>query len=173
MKKIIIGLLMLPFFGISQTDSSFEFKFIDSSTATKNELYTKAKIWITDAFKSAKDVIQMDDKDAGRIVARGVFQSPVKGMWGTPLYDYINFKITIDVKDNKYRIALTDFVHEKGTYRDAVSGGDMSKEKPACGTLFMSKKKFATIKEEAKKTALQLTKDFSIVMKKSLPKDDF
>lgn len=152
--------------------SEYDLKLIDSTSATKQELYIIAKSWIANSFKSAKDVIQLDDKESGRIILKGIFNLPVKGVW-TTLYDYIHFTATIDIKEGKYRILFTDMSHHGGSYRDAVDGGLFVNEKPSCGGLFMSKAKWKKIKDESILKADDLIKEFNASMKKANVPSDF
>ena len=79
-------------------------------SATKDALYQRAKRWVVDAYKSAKDVIQLDDPDNGELVVKGKF----KTYWQTTFLAgqdvYIAHTISISVKDGKYRYQMTDFV---------------------------------------------------------------
>lgn len=44
---------------------------VQVDTIKKDELYLRSKQFFVDVFKSANDVIQMDDKDAGVVVGKG------------------------------------------------------------------------------------------------------
>lgn len=93
---------------ISTKDGDAFYEYTDTVTATKSELYTKAKNWFVNTFKDAKEVIQIDEKEAGQIIGKGnlVFY-----------YTYLmqaqkvrcNFTTRVDLKDNKYRIQLYNF----------------------------------------------------------------
>ena len=86
----------------------FEFSIIDTSVETKSNLYIKASEWVANRFVSAKDVIQMNDKDAGKIIAKGVIECYESAMLSS-ITIYVKFTLAIDVKDKKYRIKLYDF----------------------------------------------------------------
>lgn len=74
------------------------------------QLYSRAKATITDLYKSAKDVVQLDDKDAGRIVAKGTYEI-VGDALGTSI-DYVHHSLTIEAKDGRYRVTVSDLVIE-------------------------------------------------------------
>lgn len=84
---------------------------VDSTNA--DNLYKRAKYWFTDVFKSAKDVIQLDDPTNKTIIGKGLVTT-----WGSPgLFNpsvkmYINFKLTVSAKDNRYKYELTDITVE-------------------------------------------------------------
>lgn len=68
---------------------------------TKDELYSSAKVMITDMFKSAKDVIQSEDKEAGIIICKG--NTKIQGAFNT---DLMEFTLKIACKDGRYKIDL-------------------------------------------------------------------
>jgi hypothetical protein len=73
------------------------------------ELYSRARAWLATAYRSAKDVIQLDDAAAGRLIARGNF--------GVTYYmsdAWVRHTLTIEVKDGRFRYNLTDFVFDNG-----------------------------------------------------------
>lgn len=74
--------------------------------STKKEvLYQRARIWLTDYFVSSKAVIEMDDKESGVIIGKGILKSSYTyRMMGTHT-DELNLRITlkISLKDNKYK----------------------------------------------------------------------
>jgi len=52
-------------------DGKAFYEVVDSSVSgSKQELQVKAKMWMANAFKDAKKVIQLDDKDAGEVLGK-------------------------------------------------------------------------------------------------------
>jgi hypothetical protein len=74
--------------------------------ANKEELYSRAKKWFVTTFKSANDVIQLDDKENGEIVGKGNFNITYYAR--NPI---INHTITISVKDGRFKYTITDLVY--------------------------------------------------------------
>ncbi len=70
----------------------------------KAELYVLCMDWVVKSFKSAKAVIQYQDKEAGKIVGKGIMV--VKYGMGIPMDTH--FTLTIEVKDNKIRASVED-----------------------------------------------------------------
>ncbi len=70
----------------------------------KEELYTRAKKWFATTYKSAKDVIQLDDKENGEIIGKGNFN--ISYYTRNPI---INHTISISIKDGKFKYKITDF----------------------------------------------------------------
>ena len=77
--------------------------------ATQAELYARGKVWFAQNFKSAKDVIQADDKQAGILVGKGWQEVRVAGAMGTAVPQKLNYTIRLALKDGRYRYELTDF----------------------------------------------------------------
>jgi hypothetical protein len=87
------------------------YEIIDSSiTASKSQLYDRARIWFANAFKDSKEVIQLDDRESGSIIGKGLF----KFMPGLTPY-ICKFSARVDCKDNKYRFQVYDIVIESAT----------------------------------------------------------
>jgi len=167
-------IFLLPFFTYSQfNEKNFEYLQIDSVPGTKAEVYTKARTFIASYFVSAKDVIQMDDKESGTIIAKGFFEiEGAKGGFGNHLgNDKIWVIITIDVKDNKYRCKISDFKHEGGNYKGAENGGPLVSENPSCGNFWMPKSRWKKFKERAKESAELLLKNLHYAMISANNKD--
>lgn len=88
------------------------YEAINTVEQKKDQTFAALRSWMANAFVSAKDVIQMDDKDMGQIVGKGIFYIHSKGLataaW--PCY----FTISITVKDDKYRVQLNNFMYGEG-----------------------------------------------------------
>ncbi|MBS1585497.1 MAG: DUF4468 domain-containing protein [Bacteroidetes bacterium] len=108
--------------------SPFQFELVDTATGTKDQLYIKAWEWMAKSFKSSKDVIQMQDKEAGKLIGRFVVS-------GASSIGWVYSIIAIDTKDGKYKITISDFEHEPEktvTQYGVVPGksyGDLQKDK--------------------------------------------
>lgn len=124
MKRILLLCLWLPMVCVGQkspfpVDSLTgkvtyrEIVMVDSMS--KKDLFRAAKKWIAESYKSANDVIQYEDLDEGKIIAKGNFEienvvsydykdTTKKSAVKTKLFHLIN----IDAKDNKIRITFTN-----------------------------------------------------------------
>jgi hypothetical protein len=81
--------------------------------ASKAELYSRAREWVATEFRSAKDVVQMDDKEAGKLVARGFVPKRIGSVSARPSAGNQFWRtIKIYVKDGRYRYEITDFAIE-------------------------------------------------------------
>lgn len=166
MKNILL-VILIPFISFSQ---KIEFIKIDSNlNQSKNELFIKAKTWLANNYVSAKDVIQLEDKEAGKLIAKGFHKVPMKSVFGNVVsYDQIWSIATIEVKDNKYRITINQFNHVAGPNLygkpDGASYGSLDNDEKPKG-MFYSKKMFAFLKKEAIKSAKDFIDSFENYMK--------
>jgi hypothetical protein len=79
------------------------------------ELFKRGKIWLASAFKSTKDVIQAEDKEAGFVVAKGFSTINIKsGSIVVPQKLY--YTVKLNYKDGRYKYELTEFyISSQGT----------------------------------------------------------
>lgn len=106
--KILIILLALFSFalqsdgqneGIQINDSTLEtLTVIDVPNNSKDEIFTKLNKWIALNYRSANDVLQLNDKESGVIIVRGIYSN---GSWVDVLHT-----LQMDVKENKVRIKI-------------------------------------------------------------------
>jgi hypothetical protein len=89
------------------TDMIIYKEIVDVDSINKDQLYKNAIAWISIKFKSAKDVIQLDDAVNHRIIAKGNFDVYA----GKKAAGIIKFTLKIDTKDNKYKYEFTDLYH--------------------------------------------------------------
>lgn len=82
---------------------------VQVDSISKDELYKRTKRWFIDTYKSAKDVIQLDDKENGEVIGKGFFET----YWQITFYSGQNINvwqtIKVQVKDGRYRYEITDF----------------------------------------------------------------
>ncbi len=115
-KAAILLFLSLSLYSNAQEikyTSFIRIKTVDS--LTKAMIYDKIKLWGVSAFQKVAGAKQLDDKDAGLIAYDATTTlkdsaMAVKYPGNRPLlttYTY-NFKITVQVKDGKYRVEAND-----------------------------------------------------------------
>ncbi len=173
--SIFLSILIVPLIGFSQTSANvidaFTFKLVDSTQDTKANLYTRARQFIALEFSSAKEVIQMDDKESGKIIGKGIFLTTQKLALGIPKQSIVRFTVTIDVKDNKYRCIINDVYHDGFSEDpDGAIGGDLYKEKPDHG---LYKKWWGRLKTDVSKEANDFLIRFDKAMREKNASDNF
>lgn len=96
---------------------------IECAGKSKEQLYVILNYWFTATFNDANSVIQMNDKDAGCIIADGYVQNVAQHVGGMTAYNIsISPIIKVDIKDNRIRVTYTIQGYEA---TQAVGGGIM------------------------------------------------
>ncbi|MCA8830802.1 DUF4468 domain-containing protein [Hymenobacter pini] len=135
---------------------------------TKDELYTRAYEWMAKNYRSANAVIQMHDKEAGRLVGKGATVMETQRLSGLP--SYVRHTLSIYVKDNRYKYVLTDFEYVSGvtTLNGMVKTGPLEQENLdiAGGT-----KRWEKVRSETKRDSYMLTTSLQEAMMPSKGKD--
>lgn len=81
---------------------------IDAHGKTKEQLYIILNYWFSNTFGSGKSVIQLNDKDAGVIIAKGEVDAVARQFGGISTYTVNIYPIIkTDIKDNRVRITYT------------------------------------------------------------------
>lgn len=71
---------------------------------SKDDLFKNAQSWIAKSFGDYKAVVNLEDKGAGRLIVKGT--SSVSML----LYSTIKYTLTIDCRDNKYRVLIDNIL---------------------------------------------------------------
>jgi hypothetical protein len=163
--KTLIVIMFLPILSFAQdlpknSEGKIEYTaVVQIDTAKAATLFSNAKLFIADAFKSAKDVTQLDDANAKTVMAKGLMPVSVKSLGSNWDYGYVRFQLTIQCKDGRYKYSFTDFVHEDKPGQRHADGGPLENEKPGCGTMQLSKKYWENIKKETDETTKAMIED--------------
>lgn len=79
---------------------------VEVQNVDKKELYSRAKKWIVLKYKSANDVIQLDDKEDGTIIGKGNFN--IKYYSRNPKIEHT---IQIETKDGRFKYSISNFIY--------------------------------------------------------------
>jgi hypothetical protein len=82
------------------------------TTLKKDELYSRAREWFAKTYKSANSVIQMDDKEDGKIVGRASIPITYNSIGIIAPGGSISYNISVYVKDGKYKYEFANFQHQ-------------------------------------------------------------
>lgn len=115
----------------------------------KDELYIRAHTWFAKTYGSSKSVLEIQDKESGKLLGKGltdvVFKNPPMGtMYG----GIVSYTISVIVKEGKYKYSITDFYHDGGTDNRIHPGGALENEKKPKGIGFPSQKQWDQIRED-------------------------
>jgi len=139
MKKLIAVMLFLPLFTFSQEYS----EVIEVPGKTADQLYSSAREWFAITFKSATDVLKMDDPVSGKLIGKGsshITESYVmSGLIKVPItLDWQpSFTIGIAIKDGKYKCDITEI-----TIKSNVQGSGIAPVEKSFKELFDQKDNF-------------------------------
>lgn len=86
-------------------------RIFDVPNQKKDQLFEKSKIWIAKTFKSAKSVIEYENKENGNIIGNGAIRVFVNG--GITPVD-ITFTMEEDIKDGRVRVKTTNMRQAQG-----------------------------------------------------------
>lgn len=113
MKRIILIFLVLA----SGTIFSQELKYedvVNIDSASKDELYNRARKWVSQTFNKKYSIINVDDKELGEISASGVIDyRNKKSYFGSGCVEGpIVMNVSIYLKDGKYKYSFHTFDHK-------------------------------------------------------------
>ena len=134
--KLLFGIIILTVTSFQTYAQEYE---LDEKTVTgifemegknKSAIFSAINKWISINYNSAKNVIQMNEKESGTIIIKGINQVVYKNTWKSlyPKNKYIteysttkfNHLIEINIKDNRYRVIykITDIASEEAEFND-------------------------------------------------------
>ncbi|MEO6324342.1 MAG: DUF4468 domain-containing protein [Thermoanaerobaculia bacterium] len=91
--------------------------------ATASELYNRGHVWFAKAFRSANNVLQLQDKETATLVGKGGFTyEPNVFIGHLCIGRTVHFTITLIAKDGRYKYTVTDFIHEGPLPAACVAG---------------------------------------------------
>lgn len=103
--KSLILLLVIILSPSIYGQTNFNWDKVDSISKNKNEIYSTTKMFISQTWNSAQDVIQNDDKDAGMILLKGLSVQSLFFQGNNHTWTF-SYTVKFLMKDNKYRIII-------------------------------------------------------------------
>ena len=94
-------------------------KIVKEINLDKNRIFDLSLEWMAKTFVSSKAVIEYQDKNSGKIIGKGQISYTLKSM-GLSVPIPCNFTLSIESKDNKYRMIFDNFLI--GTGKTPISG---------------------------------------------------
>lgn len=82
------------------------------STISKEELYTRARLWFSETFKNMNAVLDIQDKEAGELIGKGSMTFRVQKMADACYEGDIKFDIKVFVRNGRYKYEISDFIHK-------------------------------------------------------------
>jgi len=98
-------------FPIDEETGKIHYKEVVQVNGMQNDLYLRAQKWLHEFFTNASSAIRRLDQDNGLIEGRRVLKVTVKDKKGrVKPAGSIKYTFRIELKDNRYRVRLFDFV---------------------------------------------------------------
>jgi hypothetical protein len=95
-------------------------KVIHVPGVKKNELFGIVKDWMVDSYKSQKDALQSEDKEAGYLAYKGwstLLGKYTAGLWkGQPYRFELWYTMKVYIKEEKVKLEITDLVKQTHLY---------------------------------------------------------
>jgi hypothetical protein len=147
MKYHLIALLILmPITTMAQNypfpknaDGAIDYtEVVPVDSATEQQLYSRAKRFVANAFSSATDVTKLEDPATFTIVTKGNLPRFYSNPFNKTQGGYVAFKFTIQCRAGRYRYSVTDLIHrQSATSTIHDSGGLLTNDIPDCGRVNM------------------------------------
>lgn len=98
----------------AQTDTAITYSgVVQVEGKTAAQLYDMALMWYNDAFKSGKDVLQITDKEGGKLMGKAVFTHTIELIGALNTTEgKVTYSVKIFVKDGRYKYEISDFISE-------------------------------------------------------------
>ncbi len=93
---------------VSEADITVE-RVVEAKGSSKDIIYESTKMWIAENFRSAKAVLEYENKEAGKLIGNGSIKYPCSGFDCMAKNDWrVLFTMRVDVKDDKFRLTFTN-----------------------------------------------------------------
>lgn len=160
------GQISLP---INQDTKQVEYsEVVTADTLSASTLFSNLKIFIGQAAKDAKHIIQTEDDASKTMVIKGNLRILFKhGMAGYQYSGWANNVVTVACKDGRYKYTVSDIVYTcetNGVRKDSPSDTPIESDK--MNVKFAGKKVWYQVKEETDTSI----KDFIADLKKGMIK---
>lgn len=173
MKNHLLLLLALITINNVFAQENFVWEKTDSVAKTKEQIYSDTKMFIAEYWKSAKSVIQNDDKEGGLILVKGIVM--VSRVYALYPYEYTySYNVTFRMKNSKYKITIDNVYCESANIGDVrklkvvhpFEGDDAPDMKSGLGG-GLPKKKLIEVMTELKNRLQMITDEYSEYLNKS------
>ncbi len=85
------------------------------STLLTADLFTIARIWFAETFRTSGSVIQMEDKQSGVLIGKANIPLSYKSLIGEHELQSVLFTFSLYFKNGRYKYEVTDFIYQQQT----------------------------------------------------------
>ena len=174
MKKIIYFLLILTInnvysqtYELDKNTNLMTYSKVVEISSNSDELFAQFKISLAQIFKNYNEVKQLEDKETKTFIIKGYFDTKIQRGWFKEDFGGCFYNLTIQCKDNKYRIII-DNINHSCIYgpSDCGAGGPIENEK----IKGYPKKQWMLVQDLAKEYSLNLGDQIESKVKENLAK---
>ena len=91
-----------------ESERTFE-RIMEAPGASKDRIFESTKIWIAQNFRSAKAVLEYENKPEGRIIGNGAIDYPCAGMECLGKGSWkVQFTMQVDIKEQKFKLTFSN-----------------------------------------------------------------
>lgn len=118
---IVIGIFLLGAVAVNAQEKLAFSKVIKADSVSADGIFVSIKEWLSMEFKRGNDAIELEDKEAGLIVAKGNYPYRKKGIMYMWAEGKLVYTINIQIRDGRFKVTLTNFKLMRGEkqYDDA------------------------------------------------------
>lgn len=181
MKVILILLMLCVFVCRLAAQQKLEYHVNSEVAGGKDDLFVKAVSWAVIQGDADITTIQYEDKEAGRLIIK--YKMSVAGIRDVLGFkfgaDHVYYYMTIDTRDNKYRMNLSNFQHIGGDYKAGFRLTVLwhfGRKAPSYGSLdkvkihrWIDGKRWKKIRKQATEKAGKQLQEFQDAMQKAEP----
>lgn len=93
---------------VSKDEMTFSY-VVEAPGYTKGQIYDGARVWVAETFRSAKAVLEYENKEAGTLIGNGVSMYPCSGIECMGTVDWrMRFTMRVEAKDDKFRLTFSN-----------------------------------------------------------------
>lgn len=104
-------LYQIPLETDPETGKVYFEEVVQAPGISKNELYSRSREWFARSFRSAEHVLQMDDREAGKLAGRAWTLIEIEQLQAITTVK-LRFLIMVQIRDERYKVTFTDIEYE-------------------------------------------------------------
>jgi hypothetical protein len=174
MKKIFYFLILLTISNVySQTyeldknTNLMTYTNVVEVSSNSDELFNQVKLCLAQIYKNYSEVKQLEDKETKTFIIKGYFNTKIQRGWSKEEFGGCFYNLTIQCRDNKYRIIIDNINHSCIYATSACgTGGAIENEK----IKNYPKKQWISVQELAKEYCLNLGSQLESKIKENIAK---
>jgi hypothetical protein len=92
-------------------EDGWEYQVVSESEVEPTVIYQKLNQWMVENYRSSEDVIELQDKDAGLLMGKGIGTINIINRFGSQAQKDIRYTFKIEIKEYRYRMTYTDVLY--------------------------------------------------------------